>query len=101
METEPESEGGRFDTSHDLDMVTLFSSSSHDGEMEALAIQSILDANDIPSYVVGPSVIPSLTFEVQVPKSRLEEAQRVIAEAEAAGPAAAAEAEAAGEETES
>jgi hypothetical protein len=39
-----------------------------------------------------------LAFEVQVPKEDLKEAERVLAEAKAAGPAAAAEAEAAGEE---
>jgi len=48
--------------------------------------------------VVGAPQIPSLEFQVQVPRARLQEAERVLAEARAAGPAAAAEAEQAGEE---
>jgi len=86
------------DTSHDLDMVTLFSSSNHDAEMEANAIQGLMEASGIPSIVVGTPQIPSLEFQVQVPKARLEEAERALAEAREAGPAAAAEAEQATEE---
>ena len=86
------------DPSHDLDMVTLFSSSNHDAEMEANAIRSLLEANDIPSIVVGAAQIPSLEFQVQVPKTRLGEAERVLADARDAGPEAAVEAERAGEE---
>lgn len=81
------------DASHELDLVTFFSSSNHTAEMEATAIHSILEANGIPSVLVGASSIPSLEFQVQVPRSSLEEAERVVAEAKAAGPAAAAEAE--------
>ena len=49
--------------------------------------------------MVGASTIPVLEFQVQVPKTDLAEAERVLAEARAAGPEAAAEAEAASEET--
>jgi hypothetical protein len=87
------------DPSHDLDMVTLFSSQNHDAEMEADAIHGVLDASGIPSIVVGTSQIPAFEFQVQVPKSRLEEAERVLAEARAAGPEAAAEAEQEGEKS--
>jgi hypothetical protein len=87
------------DASHDLDMVTLFSSSNHDAEMEANAIHGLLEANGIPSFVVGSSQLPVLEFHVEVPRSRLEEAQQVLAEAQEAGPSAAAEAEQATEET--
>lgn len=87
------------DPSHDLDMVTLFSSLNHDAEMEANAIHGVLEANGIPSMVVGAPQIPSLEFQVQVPQSRIEEAERVLAEAREAGPAAAVEAEQAGEES--
>jgi len=80
-------------------MVTLFSSSNHDAEMEAMAIHTILQASDIPSVVVGSSTLPVLTFEVQVPTEDLEDARRLLAEAQAAGPTAAAEAEAASEDT--
>jgi hypothetical protein len=80
------------------DMVTLFSSSTIDGEMEANNIHFMLEAAGIPSMVVGPSVIPSLDFRVQVPLSQAAEAERVLEEARAAGPEAAAEAEKASEE---
>ncbi|MDR3699046.1 MAG: DUF2007 domain-containing protein [Candidatus Sulfopaludibacter sp.] len=79
------------------EMVTLFSSSNVDAEMEANNIHSILEASGIPSLLVGTSVIPSLEFQVQVPRESLEEAEKVIADAQAAGPEAAAEAEAATE----
>jgi hypothetical protein len=94
-----EPEAFEVDASHDLDMVTLFSSSNHDAEMEAGAIHGLLEANGIPSMVVGQSQLPVLEFRVEVPKSRLEEAERVLAEAQEAGPKAAAEAEQAGEDT--
>ncbi|HWB83539.1 MAG TPA: DUF2007 domain-containing protein [Bryobacteraceae bacterium] len=86
------------DASHDLDMVTLFSSSNVDAEMEANAIRSVLDANGIPAIVVGASVIPSLEFQVQVPRAHAEEAERLIEEARAAGPEAADAGEAASED---
>jgi hypothetical protein len=85
------------DESSDFDMVTLFSSSNHDGEMEATSIHAMLQANGLPSVVVGPSVLPSLDFQVQVPQAYIEEAKRVLQEARDAGPQAAAEAEAASE----
>ena len=84
--------------SHDLDMVVLFSSSNTDAEMECTAIHSMLEAEGIASMVVGASTIPVLEFQVQVPKAQVEEAQRILEEARAAGPDAAAEAEASGEE---
>jgi hypothetical protein len=86
------------DPSHDLDMVTLFSSSNHDAEMEANSIHALLEANGFPSLVVGTAQLPSLEFQVQVPKSLLEEARRVVEQAKEAGPAAALEAERATEE---
>jgi hypothetical protein len=95
MAQDPERE---MDESSDFDMVTLFSSSNHDGEMEATSINSMLQASGIPSVVMGPSVIPSLAFQVQVPRAYAEEAERVLVEAREAGPQAAAEAEAASEE---
>jgi len=78
------------DTSHDLDMVPL----SVETEMEALGIRSVLEASGIPCVVIGTSQIPSLPFEVQVPRARLEEARQVVEEARASGPAAAEDAEA-------
>ena len=86
------------DTSSGLDMVPVFSSSNHDGEMEATSIHSLLEANGISSILIGPSTLPILEFQVRVAQEDLEAARRVIAEAQAAGPAAALEAETAGEE---
>jgi aryl-alcohol dehydrogenase-like predicted oxidoreductase len=94
----PEPESGEVDTSHELDMVTLFGSSTHDAEMEALAIQSLLQANGIQAVVVGASQIPSLEFQVRVAAASLPEAQRLLEEAKAAGPEAAEAAERASED---
>jgi hypothetical protein len=85
------------DENTDQEMVTLFSSSNVDAELEANNIHAILEASGIPSMVVGASVIPSLEFQVQVPRDQKEEAEKLLAEAQAAGPEAAAEAEAATE----
>jgi uridine phosphorylase len=76
------------------EMVAVFSSSNHDGEMEAMTIKAMLEASGVPAMVVGPSVLPNLEFQVQVSKELAEQAQTLIAEARAAGPTAAAEAEA-------
>jgi Putative prokaryotic signal transducing protein len=85
-------------TSHALDMVTLFQSSTVDAEMEADMIRGILDSNGIPAIVSDTPYSGILGTEVKVPRGRLKEAQSLIAEAQAAGPEAAAEAEAASEE---
>jgi hypothetical protein len=98
MEEQPEFDVDEVDTSHDLDLVTLFSSSNVDAEMEATAIHTILQANGIPSVLVGASTIPVLEFQVQVPKAELDEARSVVAEARAAGPDAADAAESASEQ---
>ena len=79
-------------------MVALFDSSTVDAEMEADVIRGLLDTNGIPSLVRRGGPYPSLGFQVLVPRGRVVEANRLIAEAEAAGPEAAAEAEAASEE---
>ena len=101
MAQDPEREAERdddVDPSPDLDMVTLFSSSAIDAELEANNIHGILQSNGIPSVVMGASVIPVLEFQVQVPRANAEEAERLLEEARAAGPEAASEAEAASEE---
>lgn len=103
MAQDPERDGeqpdeGGVDPSHDWDMATLYQSSGVDAEMEADVIRGVLDSNGIPSIMVRAMGYPPLGFAVQVPRARLEEAQRVIAEAEAAGPEAASEAEKASEE---
>jgi hypothetical protein len=96
-EEQPDQEN--IDTSHDLDFVTLYSSQTIDAESEADIIRGILDANGVANILVGPwGQYPNLGIEVKVPRNRVEEAQRLLDEARAAGPEAAAEAEAATEE---
>lgn len=81
------------DPSSDLDMVTLRRTEGTTGELEAISIRSILEANNIPNVMVGASTLPNLSFSIEVAKKDLQRAQLVLAEAEAAGPAAAVEAE--------
>jgi|KBSSwiStaDraftv2_1062776.scaffolds.fasta_scaffold4806666_1 hypothetical protein len=86
------------DPSHELDMVSLFSSQGVDAEMEADMMKGVLESNGIPSFVMRATGVPAFGFELLVPRASFDEAQRLIAEAQAAGPEAAAEAEAASEE---
>jgi predicted xylose isomerase-like sugar epimerase len=81
-------------TSHALDMVTLWSSNTVMAEMEADMIRGVLESNGIPVMVVGASQYPNLPFEVRVPRGKVKEAEELIAQAQAAGPDAAVEAEA-------
>jgi hypothetical protein len=80
------------------DMVTIFSSSTHDAETEADNVLALLEANGIDSILVGPSVLPVSEFQVRVQRKDAEQARQAIQEAEAAGPLAASEAEAETEE---
>ena len=75
-------------------MVAVFSSSNHDGEMEAMAVKGVLDSNKIPAMIVGPHMLPNLAFQVQVPEHLLETARQLIKDARQGGRKAAAEAEA-------
>ena len=79
--------------SYALDVVPFFSSTGAMAEMESLSIQGILDANGIPYTVSGGSTLPVLEFVVSVPRALLPDAQKVVDEARAAGPAAAEEGE--------
>ncbi len=89
---------GKMDTTPALDMVPVYRSETVDAEIEADVIRGVLESNGVPCVLEGPAQFPVLGFEVLVPQSRLEEAKRLIEEAQAAGPEAAAEAEAASEE---
>jgi hypothetical protein len=84
-------------TSHALDMVPLYDSTTVDAELEADVIRGVLDSNGIPSLVKRGGPFP-LYFQVMVPRGRVREAQRLLDEALAAGPEAAAEAERSTEE---
>lgn len=80
------------DNSEQFDLVTVFRSDEHTAEMEALAIQGLLEAAGIPAVLVGTAVLPVLPFEVRVPKARQQEAERLIAESQLSGPQAAEDA---------
>lgn len=86
------------DDSHDLDLITVAATDGTTGEMEAISIKSILEANGIDSLIVGNSTLPNMGFEVRVAEADEERAREVLREAQAAGPAAALEAEEAGEQ---
>jgi hypothetical protein len=88
---------GVVDTSHDLDMAPLYFSQTIEAEPEADVIRGVLESNGIPS-TMSRSPIPTMGYEIQVPRNRLDDALRVLADQRAAGPEAAAEAEAASED---
>jgi hypothetical protein len=90
--------GASVDTSHELDMVPLYRSATVDAGVEADIIRGILDSNGIPSLMSRAVGYPSLGFAIHVPRGNVRDAERVIAEARAAGPTAAMEAERASEE---
>jgi hypothetical protein len=94
MAQDPAEEEGL--NTHALDMVTLPNGSVMT-EMEADVIRGVLDANGIPSLVVTAPEIPSLGFEVKVPRGRVAEAERLVQEALAIGTEGATEAEAQGQ----
>ena len=87
-----ESEPEPGDPSHDLDVETIFDAVGTTAEMEAIGIRGVLEANGIPSVMVGPSVYPNLRFLVRVTKKDAARARQTLADARAAGPAAAEEA---------
>jgi hypothetical protein len=87
-----EEDPGSVDPSSELDLVTIAELQGTTGEMEAIGIQSILDANGISAVLVGASTLPNLSFAVQVAREDVDRAQAALAEAQSAGPAAAAEA---------
>jgi hypothetical protein len=79
-------------TSHELDTVALYLSSSVGAAAEADIIRGILDSQGIPSFKQGVAGYPSLGFEVLVRRSNLQQAEQLLEEAKAAGPAAALDA---------
>lgn len=97
MVQDPEPDVEFIDPSHDLDLVTLFTSHNVDAETEADIICGILDANAIPSILIRAAAYPPLGFEIRVPRAWLSEARRVVQEQREAGPEAAVEGEAASE----
>jgi hypothetical protein len=93
----PDDEFADVDASEDLDEVTVFQSEGGTSEMEAASIQALLEAGGISATIVGDARFPNLGQEVRVAKEHLGTAKQLIADALAAGPAGADEAEASGE----
>jgi Putative prokaryotic signal transducing protein len=98
MAQDPERPEGGQDTvevnlSHDLDMVSIFQSLTVEAELDADNIHGVLESSGIESVVErGP--YPNLGVKVLVARADVERARTLIADALAAGPEAAAEAEA-------
>jgi len=93
----PEDEFSQPDRSHALDLVSVFSSAdgATEGDTEALTVKGLLEANGISAVMAGQQdQFPNLGWEVRVAREHAAEARRIIAEAQANGPAAAEEAEA-------
>jgi hypothetical protein len=63
-------------------------------EMEVITVQQLLKSNGIDTVLVGDSPLPNLAEEIRVAEEDAERARQLIADALAAGPAGAAEAEA-------
>jgi hypothetical protein len=93
----PEAELEQVDASDALDLVTVFGREGSAREMEALQVQSILDAGGISSVLIGDSRYPNFGHQVRVAKEHKARAKQLIEEALAAGPVGAEEAERAGE----
>jgi hypothetical protein len=81
--------------SDDLEMVTVFRLPVGGiEEMEALTVQQLLESNGIKTMLVGDSPLPNFAEEIRVVSEDAERARQLIADALAAGPAGAEEAEA-------
>jgi hypothetical protein len=85
---------GAINDSPNLDLVPVFRFAS---EMEAQQVKSLLESNGLEAVMVGDTRLPNLPGEIRVAREHVTQAKRLIAQALAAGPAAADEAEAAGE----
>jgi hypothetical protein len=79
--------------SHQLDLVTVFQSAGSNAEMEAMSVKALLESNGIEAVLIADARLPNLPDEVRVAQRDVTHAKRLIAEALAAGPAGAAEAE--------
>jgi hypothetical protein len=92
-EEDREPAAGSVDISPELDLVTLYRSPAAGSEIEADIIRGILDSHGVPSLLLRVMGYPQLGCEVQVQRRNVREAERLIEEAKAAGPAAAMDAE--------
>jgi hypothetical protein len=86
------------DPTDHLDAELIFSGQGPNAELEAMNIRNVLEANGITVIAAEVDPIPSFMVEVRVPHDQVDRARLALAEAEAAGPAAAEEAERASEQ---
>ena len=81
--------------SQNLNLVTVFESGGGSVEdSEVLMVHQLLEANGIASVLVSDGPLPNLAESVRVTTEDAARARQLIAEALAAGPSGAAEAEA-------
>jgi len=92
-----EAEADLPDASAELDLEEVFGAMGATAEIEALNVRALLDANGVPSVLVCSTPYPNLEFVIKVPRRLAARAREIIRDAQVAGPAAAAEAEAASE----
>jgi hypothetical protein len=85
------------DPTDHLDAELIFSGQGPMAEMEAMNVRNVLESSGITVIAAEVSPIPSLSIEVRVPRDEVARAREALREAEAAGPAAAAEGELASE----
>ena len=98
MTQDPEGErrplpSGEVNPSHEADMVRIFESMGTDAELDADNICGVLKSNGIESVIKSSTPYPNLGVMVLVARSDVDRANALIAEALAAGPEAAADAE--------
>ena len=77
------------DPSATLDLETIAVFHGIDGEMEATAVQGLLEQNGISVVSEGAFGLPSLPYEIKVARSLAASAREILARAQAEGPAAA------------
>lgn len=86
------------DESEELNLEPIYHSEGNAmAEVEAVGIKNVLESNGIAAVIVGDSVLPNFAFEVRVAREQVERAKSLLEEARRGGPAAAEEAERAGE----
>jgi hypothetical protein len=86
------------DPTDHLDTELIFSGQGPNAELEAMNIRNVLEESGITVIAADVDPIPSLMIEVRVPHDQVDRARQALAEAEAAGPAAAEEGERASEQ---
>ncbi|MFN0105433.1 MAG: putative signal transducing protein [Bryobacteraceae bacterium] len=80
---------GDADPSAELDLETVAVFQGADAEMQAAAVQGLLEQSGISVVVEGAYGLPSLPFEIRVAGKLAGSARAILAQAEAEGPAAA------------